>query len=311
MVNKPNMFIDPILFAEHDWESSRDNNQYNGHFKNSNGRIRWNSQTTWNNRIGISPESALNTLTRDLPLCDIDILFPNAKSELSFLFFIRTRDNTLQDRRRTDLVNMRVMTGRMMVDTQQRALGRTLMRNEIEFFHAMGAQGMDIFAGMTSGAYAWARFGFLPTTECKNIFLKHALPSRYHAILPFLTKSDKTEIAAAIKLNSPTDIWAISDQRTDVQEAMANALYPSAYAPISLKLRKIFSKVSQSLSGGTDSLLLNKGHAQDMLLRKAPTTLGQYLLLGGYWSGKLDFDNPQQMNRVSNYVGGFQSINIK
>lgn len=172
--------------------------------------------------------------------------------------------------------------------------GRTLMRNEIEFFHASRrVRALQITAGDEGGGYAWARFGFLPTGDMNKFGMVHAVCVRLEQAKPLLGEAELKEISRLVELQKPEDVWRLADCRID----LGTRLLEVRGTKRSQGLRDAFLFSSSSLCD--IYALAEKGSA---------VPAGRYFLAGTKWKGEFVFDNDDQLKRAADYVGGWAYI---
>jgi hypothetical protein len=145
-------------------------------------------------------------------------------------------------------------------------LGKVLLRGQIDIYQNIGIDRVGLSAGDV-GAYAWAKYGWLPQSveEWRN--LKKGIKTRMEAMAQEAPKGqpygridpeDRRDVLAMLRSNRPSVIWGVADLTTP--------------------------------TGGE-----NRGGR--------PLTLGKALLLDQKWRGTLDLNNPRQMRRFDDYVG--------
>lgn len=251
----------------------------------------------WNSYVPLAPRTAYDVLTRGLPeetqvkITDLDCA---GQGSLTIQKFDDEQGGELfSDERPFDLRLGEVEMGMVSVspDYQGRGLGRALMRNQIEFFHACAVRRFNIVASSANGGYTWARMGFLPQDiraprlrdkEMKKVHEKIAL------LRPLLTKADLAVAEDAAQLRRATDLWRLADLRTDMAPALAKAIRKND------KLRDMVSyQFHRAQEGGYE------------------LPLGRLLLSGASWDGTLDLENRRQMKRVDAYCGGFRYIKLR
>lgn len=259
----------------------------------------------WNKYIPFSPQTAVEILTGDLPkstrvyLYDV---YPHGQGDLKIgKPYAAELGRCFGDHRSFDLSEGTVESGFMMIGTQLRGrgIGRIMMRNQIEFFHACGARDFKIMAGSNNGGYTWARMGFLPTGSESPYFNKEIIipfKQKMKALKPFLPRALYREVMGSISFDDPHAIWQIADQRVDIMPHLKPLYDSKGHIRNGLKkkqdrlttiARDVFNEASQ---GGTG------------------LPLGRLLLTGSTWNGVLKMDDPVQMARVGRYVGGWRYI---
>lgn len=270
-------------------------------------RLHCNSRALWDRHIKVPPQRALAVLSRGLPPTQISLIFNSYDSPSAKI--IISGDGQFSDRRPLNFYERRAAAGNVKITEGKNGTGRILARNQMNFLYRIGLQGMDIAPGSTAGGYFWARMGAnLDTDMKKTDFLARDIHLRFKAIKPFLSRADQREMERALRLRHPTDIWAVADSRTPVQDILSDLAYSrTARTTLPEKLKTAFNELALQIRYSPVSIHENLHHARE-LASDSLVTLGQYMLLKGRWSGRLDFDNAAQMQRVSNYVGGLDFV---
>lgn len=243
----------------------------------------------WAQQMPIPSRLAEAILKRDLPAdCGYQVLL---LSDTEGWLFLDGGDYS--DSRKFDLATGIVQPGDLVIhgDTQYQGLGRRIMRNQIEFFHAIGMKKLRIQAAREAGGYSWPRMGFLPEMPLDAGF-QRALERRYELITPFL---DASAAAASlpVTLTQAHDLWVIADQSVDIAARLPDFFKVAAQS---------FSGADKETSNTIDVLLggrARQGH---------PVTLGQFLLAGTSYPAFLDLDDASQMMRAGAYAGGWRYI---
>lgn len=245
-------------------------------------------EKSWARQVRIPPGLAESILQRDLPAnFEYRIMLSGTEG---WLFL---DGGNCSDSRKFDLATGIVQPGDLVIhgDTQYQGLGRRIMRNQIEFFHAIGMKTLSINASREAGGYSWPRMGFLPEMPL-NPESVHDMERRYALIEPFLTAGERPA-ALPLPPREAQDLWVIADQSVD----------------IAARLPDFFKVAAGSFSGGdketsnTIEALLGRRVRQ-----RRPVTLGQYLLAGTSYPAFLDLDNAAQMKRAGAYAGGWRYI---
>jgi hypothetical protein len=146
-------------------------------------------------------------------------------------------------------------------------LGKTLVAGQIEAYRRMGLQRVELNGGLIVGGYAWARYGWLPASVQEWFVLSNKIRARMWAMSQENGDPTFGRISAA-------------DKRT-IEEILDRGDPRDIWAISDLQVP----------TGVNDS-------------RGMPMTLGKALLLGHFWRGSLHLDNPEQMERFYDYVGG-------
>lgn len=249
----------------------------------------------WMGRSGLDPVIAGTILLRDLPPDTGITAHFSATTPHAMRLDITGPDHYSN---RTFLMNKGVACpGNFSVgpENRQNGLGRRIMRNQIEFAHAAGMKRINITAALSTGGYAWARFGFLP--DMPDLLINGVaagINQGFTAISRFLTDSEKRDIIPFTRMMRPKDIWHVADNRTDIAS----------------RLRDAFE--SGITHGKGDRLMVAdlKYRFREIVAQGKPVTVGQALLCGRVWNGHLDLGNAEQMKRAGDYSGGWKYLTI-
>jgi hypothetical protein len=140
-------------------------------------------------------------------------------------------------------------------------------------------QGIEMAAALT-GAYAWARFGFVPAAESwqseTDDSLRHLLIIRTEALGDQLSRKEKAALAKIINSTDPKSIWLLADMAKPIA--------------IPDSMRKEFD---------------DHGNGESHM------TLGKYLLLNTEWEGHLRFSDTQAMARFNGYLAKVAAVEPK
>lgn len=262
----------------------------------------------WNNHIPLSPRTAYEILTRDLPAgtrVSFTEMDDHGGGNLTLENLSDAGDGreTFSNDREFNLSRHEVYQGTVRVHSaqQSRHIGRHSMRNQIEFFHACGVREFNILAGSKNGGYTWARLGFLPA-EFDGDFcasMRRAVNKDMDILRPILDPATRTRIDRSLRFRRRTDLWRIADTDTDLVPVLSGVFNRASAdaAPADIALR--------------DTLRLRYGDAFDRAVSSGrPLPLGRVLLTGTSWDGILDMNDKRQMRRVGAYCGGWKYINV-
>lgn len=242
----------------------------------------------WAQRMPIPSALAVAILQRDLPPdCTYNI---SLYDDEGWLFL---DGDDASDSRKFDMACGTVQPGDLVIrhDAQYQGLGRLILRNQIEFFHAIGMKQLKINAAREAGGYSWARMGFLPDMPLDSE-LTDNLQRRYELIKPFLTAAATPDLLP-VPVKQPHDLWAIADASVNIAAC----------------LPAFFSAAAQSFSGSDKEISNTIGALFDRRLRDGkPVTLGQFLLAGMSYPAFLDLNDASQLKRVGDYAGGWRYI---
>jgi hypothetical protein len=250
----------------------------------------------WNKFVPLSPKTAYEILTRELPpgtVVQFSRLSDNGDGHINI-----ERDG--DDKNKSSFSNSRdfdlgagtVATGSVTVgyEGQERGTGRRTMRNQIEFFHACGVRTFDIYASSHNGGYTWARLGFLPKDmdESFRREIRNAVRGHMKKLGDVLPASVTDELDKALKLRRRTDLWRIADLNTDLVPILSRTFNDNA------ALRTAY-----------------EDDYNDAVKAGRPLPLGRVLLTGTSWDGVLDLSSRKQMKRIGAYCGGWKYIDLK
>jgi hypothetical protein len=263
------------------------------------GRLRSKNAALCASVLGVDPETACAILVRDLP--DDAMVSVKADNAINQRFSLKISGAGYSDTRRFSLQDRSVDTGYFFLDDglQKKGLGRKMMRNQVEFFHAIGQQIFSITAASRVGGYAWARFGFLPVNLDDDNELQDALHARFDIIKDCLTDEEQKQVIPFLDLREPRHLWHLADNRIVLGDRLKD-IFGSAAGQAACQKYPIYGANLQDL------VWEYTRHARkDKVL-----TLGQVLLVGTAWDGVLDLTSPEQMQRAGNYVGGWKYIAV-
>jgi hypothetical protein len=266
--------------------------------KAQRARERREDRRLWRLYIPMTEKKAGAILGRDLPG---DVRFTLEFRERGMAHFtIYNKEKIFSDSRAVDFGKRTLLPGFVECKDQGRGIGRTLMRNQIEFFRACGIRRFSITAGLEAGGYSWARFGFLPKKLSGNYFNEHTrdhVRERYDLIKKLLTGEERDSLDRIVKLRRLKDIWRLADAPVDVGPRLSALFNKSAGTAEREPLTKLFNVLA------SDKDIENM--IRQRLEEGLPVTVGRLCLSGASWDGMLNFNNKEQMKRAGTYVGGW------
>lgn len=268
-----------------------------------NGHLECDSLENWLSALPVSPEYASSILLRDLPpstFLTVDVrggLLNSASSQIFDSGYAYRGNVSFNLARKTAYFDL------VRDETPNNAVGRTMMRNQIEFLNTIGIRELKLFAALQAGGYVHARAGFLPgyfdveglTLNRREI--SHFARERYNELSPLLTAGEKAESEPLLAVREARDLWRMADLRADLTERLKTSFTSAA--------NQTSRFVPQHKNDHPD--LSEQFFARVRDGKKV--TLGQALLAGSQWTGSLDFTNKEQMARAGNYLGGWKYIN--
>jgi hypothetical protein len=263
----------------------------------SNGTMTCVHGEAWNTHVPVDPALALQILTRDLPpVGSIEMCLLPAAGYVD----VKITAADFKDERRFNMSTARTGWGNIEVsnDRQNRGIGRRLMRNEIEFAHALGIKTFLILAGSSSGGYAWRAMGIKPTNMNSFDFDQYARQravKRYDAVKAVLNTDERKTVEPLLELSNDRQMEALIELDMN----------------LSPRLNEIFNQASVRTREQQATITPITKNFSERAKEGKKITVGQVLLAGTSWEGQLDLEDPVQMRRVGEYVGGWKYIGFK
>jgi hypothetical protein len=96
----------------------------------------------------------------------------------------------------------------LVIVRSARGAGKQVMRSQFNLYRKLGIARVNVTAGMDVGAYAWARYGFVPTSESWNM-LRQELSGALQDI--HASKDVVSRVSEALSSDNPQGIWEIAD----------------------------------------------------------------------------------------------------
>lgn len=265
----------------------------------------------WNEFIPLTPTAACKILRRDLPRDMAVSLVIKADGSGDMVFQL---DGKFRDRAYFNFPQKLLDAGIIRVESGHmgKGYGRTLFRNQIEFFYICGARRFEILASLENGGYSWARAGFLPDDIDSEDFLDDCLLpalSSARALAPLLTGREKKTLTKILTLRHREDFWKIADAPIDIGKRLTISFNIAAGghdAPMRTQRRaqKLLKALEEHF--GADLYAYMKERAA----MGESVRIGRLLLTGTSWSGAIDMENPAQMRRFGDYAGGFKYLRL-
>ncbi|NLG90377.1 MAG: hypothetical protein GX486_00770 [Acetobacter sp.] len=103
----------------------------------------------------------------------------------------------------------------LIINPEGRGYGRKLLRNSFDIYRAFGFKVVKIKAGMDSGPYVWARFGFLPTTASWEN-LRQQVHKNLEECKDEIDEYEYQDILEDIDVEGPRAVWILSDKEVRV-----------------------------------------------------------------------------------------------
>ena len=264
----------------------------------------------WNRYIPLTPEQAAKILTRDLPK-DTAVTFKLEKDG-SGEFNIYAL-NKFDDEASFDLTDKSLDAGTIRVQDAYmgQGIGRKLIRNQVEFFHACGVRTFDISAQFENGGYTWARVGFLPD-DVRDDNLKEdvAEPARrtIDMLAPLLEPAEKKKLRRYLQFKKKEDLWRVADSDIDLGPRLKDVFSRAAAKKGDKKQAQYAREYLELLKTHFTYDLFD--YMESQAKKGKPVNVGRLLLTGTSWTGAIDMNNPKQMKRLGNYTGGWKHIKI-
>lgn len=259
---------------------------------------------SWNQFISISPYDARDILLRDL---SDEIRVKVSLDENGYGRLEYSGGDVIDCACDFDL-NRKVRNegdASICSEAQTMGLGRTLIRNQIEFLKACGIETFEVYASSSVGGYAWARFGYLPIDKDMDE-IREKVQRYFNALKPILTDEEIAQIEGLTEISSKYDLWEIAKEQTDLYSRIRVVFDMAADETLNESFRSDASYKQTLMGRGMNTYGYN--HIGDCLFNKEPIRLGRLLLIGTNWHGTIDLRNETQMRYVDNYVGGFKHI---
>lgn len=93
-------------------------------------------------------------------------------------------------------------------DFQQQGIGKTVLDNSMRMYKQMGVDNVTLYADISTGAYAWAKYGFTPTQSSWDAL---RAGTRDLAEFKSLPHPARTAVDKILSSNDPRGVWALSD----------------------------------------------------------------------------------------------------
>lgn len=126
----------------------------------------------------------------------------------------------------------------LIVPKSKRKAGKEILASQMALYQKLGMEKVEVHADIDVGAYAWAKYGFVPKQESWNA-LRSNLGTRIKAVEMGSTTVDKAALADFKKLLSdpnPKTIWKVVDHPAKVtvggkDTTVAKAIMTGSAAP--------------------------------------------------------------------------------
>lgn len=101
---------------------------------------------------------------------------------------------------------------RLPAEAQGKGLGKTLLSNTLSLARHLGAEKIDLEAGMDVGGYAWAKFGFQLADSGED--LNRAVAEKMSTLE--LDQATQKQVAKILESPDPKRVWQLADLSTEV-----------------------------------------------------------------------------------------------
>lgn len=98
-------------------------------------------------------------------------------------------------------------------DKQASGIAKTLLRNQVDLYKDLNLSHVDLYANVDVGGYAWAKYGFKPTSHAGWASLAKDLGNRVgqYEMAQLIDKKTSREIRGILALKDPGAIWSLVD----------------------------------------------------------------------------------------------------
>jgi len=277
----------------------------------------WEDQTPvekiklWNRFIPVAPDKAFEILTRDLP-DDTEIVL-KLEDDGSGRIDVDS-DEKFNEGRDFDIKKKTLKAGMIRVKDgyQGKGYGRFILRNEMEFFHALGIRKFKVTASLDNGGYTWARMGFLPVKDDDFKGTAREVRESIKALKPLLSDEEKQKLKNWGAFRRRTDMWKVADADIDLGPRLSRLFNKAAQGAEEEEPKKSVRKARELVDALKDHF--SKAvfdYMKTQAEKNGSVMIGRVLLTGTSWDGEIDMDNVKQMERVGNYTGGWRYLEIK
>ncbi len=264
----------------------------------------------WNEYMPLLPQEIAD-MFETLPIPNLQLIVRNQQAHI-FIFKLDDDQTIIDDVTfGFDLKKNQLLFSTMKLNEQGKGIGTKIAKARLELAMALGLPGLEFGAGLTNGAYTWARCGFELSKDAKKDYLSASILGRLLTVKDHLPRELFTACKTWSTLSNVDDITKLAAQDFelpahltiddfDLRNIERHSLLASAFATVATvdhqegglfaELHKIQSLLSRRDTGGM------------------PIRLGQFLLYGSEWKASLDFSNVRQMHKVEKGLGGFTYI---
>lgn len=164
-------------------------------------------------------------------------------------------------------------------DRSGEGVARAILRGSLKTYEQIGVKEIWTYADLDVGAYAWARYGFVPTDPPK---LFRAVRSRLQALVNrVITPEEYTQIMADLRPTDPTFVWRLADTRLKVSQERLAEVEPWLQEPRYDEVRKRIDRDA----------------------RQGVINIGLLALVGNPWHGRFQLGDSRQRQRLKAYIG--------
>jgi len=164
---------------------------------------------------------------------------------------------------------------------QGKDFAKKFMRNSMQEYRRMGVSSVFLTANLDVGAYAWAKYGFLPKKNDWNQLRDSrylgmfSMDKRLSLVKGQLSESEYKHVQSLLENKDPRTIFQVSDLTIQIDLA---------------KVRK------------PQILPDHRHYANAFGHRKGSISLGKFLLLAQEWEGHFDLSDSECNNRFHTYI---------
>jgi HK97 family phage portal protein len=179
----------------------------------------------WSDMIGAKPKAFAASITKGLGDVETAMIVAGSGSN------IRTIMNVSDGKRSLATVNRlyhkgsdgeKVVTHSFFEVAGERrgsGIGKTVLRNSMAEYKAMGVSRVELHANIDAGSYVWAKFGFKPSeSEWKSV--RGKLKDRLDILLGDgrIDKKQYARISKHVESDDPSAIWKIANLRAKTKQ---------------------------------------------------------------------------------------------
>lgn len=193
-----------------------------------------------------------------------------------------------------------------------RGRGRRISTEFIELNVALGIEEFKCDAQRSVGGYAWAKMGYyFDKDSSRNSYiyrLPHILDFKLELLKNYISQETYEEAKKYTRIENPDDLYHLTRLEEDLSGKITEAM---------------LSEGADLYSAIQDAVKNSNIYSHDFRLARRmvpvvkfckennkPLTIGKLLLTGKHWEARVDYRDDIQMQRISDYVGGFKYSKI-